>query len=63
MEDYETDKDKLIAAVLQNQRILTHASNLEASRIYWDEESQSVKQEIIPLADIYKTETSDEEAK
>ncbi len=27
--------------------------DLEASRIYWDEETQSVKQEIISLTDIY----------
>lgn len=34
------------------------APNTEASRIYWDEESQSVKQEIVPFDKMYKPVTS-----
>lgn len=54
MEDYETDKKKLIAAVLQNRRILIPLPDSEMVRMTWDEETQSVKQEIIPISDLHK---------
>lgn len=53
------DKSKLAAAIMQNRLILKIPTpDMEAVRVHWDEKTQSVKQEIIPLTDIYENPTN-----